>query len=101
MKTINTMTAKELRLAAASVRGARSAGIETAAAAAAPALLAAGEAALERMLDAADKAAPSAPSEGAERRYAALVGKALAFDAALAELRDALAIEETGDFEVV
>ena len=33
------MTAKELRLAAASVRGARFAGIETTAAAAAPALL--------------------------------------------------------------
>ena len=47
--------------------------------------LAAGEAALERMLDAADRAAPTAPSQGAERRYAAPVSKALT------ELRDALA----------
>jgi hypothetical protein len=85
-----TITAKQIRGAVLSVRGARSAGIETTAAAAAPALLAEAESALERMLQAADRAAPSAPSMSAERRYAAAVHKAAAFAAAVEDLREEL-----------
>lgn len=87
-------TAKEITLAAASVRGARSAGVETPAAKAAPALLDAAERALEQLLEKIDGAEPSAPSMTAEREYSRLVGVAVAYAAAVEELRAALRGEE-------
>lgn len=87
-------TAKEIRAAAVSVRGSRSAGIETLAAKAAPALLSAAEQALERLLDKAGAAEPSAPSMTAEREYSRLVGMSVAYAAAVNELRAALIGEE-------
>lgn len=85
------ITIKQLQGAVLSVRGARSAGIQTQAAAAAPALLAEAEVVLERLLQAAERAEPSAPSMTAERRYFAAVAKATAFANAVEELRKELA----------
>ena len=84
-------TAKEIKLAAASVRGTRSAGIATSAAQAAPAVLASAETALDRMLDRAQAAEPSAPSMAAEAAYGRLAGMAVAYSAAVEDLRSALA----------
>lgn len=86
------ITAKECRAAAASVRGARSMGVETAASKAAPDLLARAEAALATMFSRASGLEPSAPDQAAEAVYGAAFAKADALEAAIAELRDALGV---------
>ena len=86
------ITAKEVRAAAASVRGARSMGIETAASKAAPDLLARAEAALAAMFSRAAGMEPSAPDQASEAAYGAAFAKADALESAVAELRDALGI---------
>ena len=82
-------TAKELYALAASVRGARGMGIETAASRSAPSVLAAADAALDRMMG---FNSPSAPSQTAEMRYAGNVGRVINYGAAIDELRDAMGL---------
>lgn len=66
-------TAKEVRLAAMSVLGARSAGIETLASKAAPNVLMAAEKTLLSLLHKAETNEPSAPSMSAEYKILGLL----------------------------
>jgi len=91
--TSKNVAAREIRAAAASVVGARSMGITTAACEAAPALLARAEETLESMLARAAGMGPSAPSMSAEGRYTAAAYAAAAYAAAIDELRAALGLE--------
>lgn len=86
------ITAKEVRAAAASVRGARGMGIETAASMSAPALLASAEQALAAMFRKASGLEPSAPDQSSEAAYYAAFAKADALESAVAELREALGV---------
>jgi hypothetical protein len=88
-----TLSAKEIRAAAASVAGARGMGIETAASKAAPALLERAEAILKAMLARAASMEPSATDQAEERRYYAAASAAAAYSAAIDELRAALGLE--------
>lgn len=83
-------TAKEIYRVAMSVRGARSAGIETVVAKSAPEVLDHAEKALVRLLNKVDAAEPSAPSMFAEREYYKLSEMAAAYATAVKELRAAL-----------
>lgn len=79
------VTAKEVRAAAASVAGARSMGIETAASRAAPELLARAEAALRAISGRAD-------DEAMSQSGGRLAAQADALESAVRELRDALGV---------
>ena len=88
---MSAITARDLRAAAASVRGARSAGITTAAAAAAPGLLAEAEKVLDRMIDRAQISGGDYIAQaGRYSASASAAPKALAYAEALEDLRAAL-----------
>lgn len=86
-------TAREIRAAAASVLGTRSAGITTPASEAAPALLERAEAVLAALEKRAADLEPSAPDQTWEARYYAAAAQATAYMEAIDELRAALGME--------
>lgn len=90
---MSKITTKQIRAAAASVVGARSMGIETAASKVAPVLLAQAEAVLETLIARAAGVEPSAPDMPGEAAYGRAAGMASAFADAIDELRSALGLE--------
>ena len=86
-------SARDIVAAACSVVGARNAGVTTAAALGAPALLLQAEDILCSLLNHASSLEPSAPDMADEQRYFAAQGRAAAYMVAVDELRAALGLE--------